>query len=70
MRRKALSSPADCARLRMLVYCLKVHRVRFVACMNALKSTHSVLLSIPYCATLFDRISHPTTSIQEIMGHS
>ena len=61
MRRKALSSPADCARLRMLVYCLKVHRVRFVACLNDLKSTQawqgrfsgasipiSVLLSISF----------------------
>ena len=35
------SSPADSARLWMLAYCLKVHRVRFVACLDALKSTQA-----------------------------
>ena len=46
MRRKALSPPVNSARLRMLAYCLKVHRVRFVACLDALKSTQA-------CRTFF-----------------
>ena len=41
MRRKALSAPADSARLWMLEYCLSVHQVRFVACLDALKSTQA-----------------------------
>ena len=41
MRRKALSSPEDSARLRMLAYSLKVHHVRFVVYLDALRSTQA-----------------------------
>jgi hypothetical protein len=70
MRRKALSSPEDSARLLMLAYCLKAHCVRFVVCLDALKSTQawparfsgrSISISVLHfdfsCATLFDRTS-------------
>ena len=40
MGRKALS-PDNSARLRMLAYCLKIHHVRSVACVDALKSTQA-----------------------------
>ena len=68
--RKALSSPEDSARLRMFAYCSKVHRLCFVACLDALKSTQAwpgcfslasrFRFSFAFdfsCATLFDRIS-------------
>ena len=41
MGRKALSSPEDSARLRMLAYRLKAHHVRYVACLDALKPTQA-----------------------------
>ena len=33
--------PEDSVRLRMLAYCLKIHHVRFVACLNALPPTQA-----------------------------
>ena len=57
MGRKALPSPEDSARLWMLEHCLKVHRVRFVACVNALTSTQARPCLSGLSISIFDLLS-------------